>query len=147
MIAVFGGTGVLGRQVVASQRPMRGGDCPESRPRPARQLLDPGTLVVPGDLCDGAVRRPRVDGRPSCRVHCAWWQRSGGDGPRGLEGRAIPRLIEAAAQTRVERFVYVSTASASATTPVSFFGLKHAVEQRPRGAGLSFLDSRARLIS
>ncbi|MFE9324483.1 SDR family oxidoreductase [Nocardia sp. NPDC052278] len=124
MFLVVGGTGVVGRQVV--ERLVAAG-------APVRVLTrnpahaPPGVEVAVGDLHDGSVVSA-LGGvtRVVCTVHGG--EGKGRNGPRGLEGAALPRLIDAATEAGVTNFVYLSATSADVDSPVDLFRGKAQVE-------------------
>ncbi|MFI7665508.1 SDR family oxidoreductase [Nocardia sp. NPDC049526] len=124
MFLVVGGTGVVGRQVVerlvAAGAPVR-----VLTRNPAHAL--PGVEVAVGDLHDGSVVSA-LGGvtRVVCTVHGG--EGKGRNGPRGLEGAALPGLIDAATEAGVTNFVYLSATSADADSPVDLFRGKAQVE-------------------
>ncbi|MEV2224391.1 NAD(P)H-binding protein [Nocardia vinacea] len=124
MFLVVGGTGVVGRQVV--ERLVTAG-------APVRVLTrnpahaPPGVEAVVGDLHDGSVVSA-LGGvtRVVCTAHGG--EGKGRNGPRGLEGAALPGLIDAATAAGVTNFVYLSATSADADSPVDLFRGKAQVE-------------------
>lgn len=137
MIVIFGGTGGVGRQITDLLA------CNGVRVRvvtrtPDRATVPAGVDVHKGDLHDhdAVVRALHGAEAVVCTAHGG--NGKGRNGPTGIEGAAIPRLIDTAVDRALRQFVYVSTASARADSPVGFFRHKFAVEERLRSSGLPF---------
>jgi len=134
MIVVFGGTGRVGRQIVEQLR---------SQNRPVRVATRaPGHISPPPrgaieiarcDLLDRGALARALSGAEVvvCTAHGG--EGKGANGPRG-----IPQLIEAATDLPLKHFVYISTASSRADSPVEFFRLKAQVEGRLRDSGIRY---------
>jgi uncharacterized protein YbjT (DUF2867 family) len=137
VILVIGGTGRLGTKIIK----LLGRDVDlrvmTRDRRPDRQRW-PGVDLVHGDLRDAesTVRALRGVDTVVCTAHGG--ESAGDNGPRHLEGRAIPRLIDVAANVSLRQFIYVSSASARADSPAEFFRLKAAVEHRLRVSGIPY---------
>jgi uncharacterized protein YbjT (DUF2867 family) len=137
MILVIGGTGRLGSQVVnllQGRQPVR---VMTRNPRPARNPAD-GVEIVHGDLHDPPSLDRALHGVTAvvCTAH-------GGDtarpnGPKQIEGAALPRLIDAAAHRRLRQFIYISSASARPDSPADLFRRKAAVEALLAASGLPY---------
>ena len=137
MIVVFGGTGRVGRQIV-DQLSKVGNAVRVVTRDPASAQAAQGVEVVAGDLLD---RHSLVRAVTGARAIVCTVQGGGGkgkNGPTGIEGTGIPSLIEVAQDTAIEHFVYFSTASARADSPVGFFRLKFEAERALRTSGLPF---------
>ena len=137
MIVVFGGTGTVGRQIV-DQLSSDGQAVRVVTRDPAKAGFGRDVEVVAGDLHD---RRSLVRAVTGARAIVCTAQGGGGkgaNGPRGIEGAGIPSLIAVAKDTPIEHFVYFSTASARADSPVEFFRLKFEAERTLRTSGLPF---------
>jgi uncharacterized protein YbjT (DUF2867 family) len=139
MIVVFGGTGQVGRQIVdllrAQGRPVRIATRAPDRISPELR----GTVeAAQCDLLDGSSLTAALAGAEVvvCTAHGGEGRR--GNGPRGVEGRGIPQLIQAARRLPLRQFIYVSTASASPDSPAEFFRLKAQAEAQLRDSGISF---------
>ncbi|GAA3219315.1 SDR family oxidoreductase [Nonomuraea helvata] len=137
MIVVFGGTGRVGRQIVEALR-QEGKAVRVVTRDPTSAHTVQGVEVVEGDVHD---RRTLVRAAVGARAIVCTVQ--GGDGkgkngPKGIEGAGIPSLIGVARDTGIENFVYVSSASARADSPVEFFRLKFEVERALRTSGLPY---------
>ncbi|WP_165823137.1 SDR family oxidoreductase [Micromonospora globispora] len=137
MIVVFGGTGKVGRQIVHQLRndghPVR---VVTRDPSSARVAGD--VEVVAGDLHDRPTLVRAVTGARAIVCTAQGGGGKGANGPQGIEGAGIPNLIRVAQDTAIEHFVYFSTASARADSPVEFFRLKFEVERTLRTSGLPF---------
>jgi len=137
VIVVFGGTGKVGRQIVDQLRSDRHAVRVVTRdPSSARFARD--VEVVAGDLHD---RHSLVRALAGARAIVCTAQGGGGkgtSGPRGIEGSGIPSLIGVARDAAIEHFVYFSTASARADSPVEFFRLKYEAERTLRTSGVPF---------
>ena len=138
MILVIGGTGLLGGKIVELLRrqvPVR-----VLTRRPGDRHRE-GVEYVPGDLRDADSVRKAVRGVDAvvCTAHGGGG--SGADGPRHLEGTALPRLVEAAGGVR--QFVYVSAVSARPDSPAELFRLKAGVERALRDTRSTYAVVRA----
>ncbi|MGW4769642.1 SDR family oxidoreductase [Nocardia sp. NPDC004278] len=127
MFLVVGGTGVVGRQVV--ERAVESGARVRVLTREAGHA-PPGAEVAVGDLHDADSVATALAGvtRVVCTVHGG--EGKGRNGPRGMEGSALPGLIDAAETAGVTNFVYVSATSAEVDSPVDLFRGKARVEAR-----------------
>lgn len=138
MIVIFGGTGRVGRQV--TDLLVRGGVQVRVVTRDPRRATVPRCAdVVKGDLhdSDSVVRALQGAQALVCSAHGG--EGKGQNGPKGIEGAVIPRLIDAAKSNGgLRQFVYFSSGSARPDSPVEFFRLKFAVEERLRSSGLPF---------
>lgn len=137
MILVIGGTGRLGAKIIK----LLGRDVEVrvmTRDRQPDRERWPGVDLVHGDLRDteSTVRALRGVDTVVCTAHGG--DSAGDNGPRHLEGNAIPRLIDVAANASLRQFIYVSSASARADSPAEFFRLKAAVEHRLRTSGIPY---------
>ncbi|HET7026725.1 MAG TPA: SDR family oxidoreductase [Candidatus Limnocylindrales bacterium] len=140
MIAIFGGTGNLGRELVpllaAQGSPIRvisrHGRAPDARSWPAN------VQDVAGDLRDRAVLDAALDG-----VDTVVSAISGFGGRDPLGSRAVDRdgniaLIEAAQRRGVTTFVMLSIHDAGPRHPIALFRDKWAAEEALRSSGLSW---------
>ncbi|WP_433680499.1 SDR family oxidoreductase [Nocardia sp. CA-119907] len=127
MFLVVGGTGVVGRQVV--ERAVESGARVRVLTR-AEGHAPPGAEVAVGDLHDSDSVATALTGVTCvvCTVHGG--EGKGRNGPRGMEGSALPGLIDAAETAGVANFVYVSATSAEVDNPVDLFRGKAQVEAR-----------------
>ena len=137
MILVVGGTGQVGRQIVELLR--RQGSRTRVLTRdPAGASLSrvDGVEIVVGDLLQRDSLVAALDGVEVviCTAHGGHGSRA--DGPRGIEGRGLPQLVEVARDYALKQFVYLSTASARADSPSDFFRRKAHVEAALRSSGV-----------
>lgn len=137
MIVVFGGTGRVGRQIVERLR-QEGKAVRVVTRDPASANADQGVEVVAGDMHDQRTLVRAVTGAEAIVCTVQGGNGKGNNGPRGIEGAGIPSLIGVARDIAVENFVYISSASARADSPVEFFRLKFEVERLLRTSGLPY---------
>ncbi|MFF4617471.1 SDR family oxidoreductase [Nonomuraea jabiensis] len=137
MIVVFGGTGRVGRQIV-EQLHQEGKVVRVVTRDPASAPAIQGVEVVAGDVHDRRTLVRAATGAEAivCTVQGGDGRQS--NGPKGVEGAGIPSLIGVARDTAVKNFVYISSASARADSPVEFFRLKFEVERILRTSGLPY---------
>ncbi|MEV4017197.1 NAD(P)H-binding protein [Nonomuraea angiospora] len=137
MIVVFGGTGRVGRQIV-EQLHQEGKVVRVVTRDPASARAVQGVEVVAGDVHD---RRTLVRAATGAEAIVCTVQGGNGklsNGPKGIEGAGIPSLIGVARDSAVKNFVYISSASARADSPVEFFRLKFEAERMLRTSGLPY---------
>jgi uncharacterized protein YbjT (DUF2867 family) len=140
MILVVGGTGELGRRVVAY---LRGRDeRVRCLVRPATDdgaMVALGAEVVRGDLTDAATLPPACSGVDTVVSGAtAIARRLAGSGPslRDVDEVGTVALVDAAAAAGVQRFVYVSYAGVDAGLGSPLERAKKAVEQRLRASSM-----------
>ncbi|MCH6468483.1 SDR family oxidoreductase [Sinomonas terrae] len=138
-VLVTGGTGTLGRQVVARLREVG---------QPVRVLsrraggADDGDEHVSGDLATGVGIEAAVDGVHAV-VHCAGTQKGDGDKAR--------RLVRAASAAGVAHLVFISVVGADAIPVVSridraafaYFASKRDAERVVENSGIPWTTLRA----
>jgi uncharacterized protein YbjT (DUF2867 family) len=138
-ILVTGGTGTLGRHVVAR---LRGADCDvRVLSRHSHESAD-GIEYVTGDLLKDEGIQPAVDGAGTI-VHCAG--RNKGD------DEATRNLVRAASRAGTQHLVYISVIGADRIPVVSavdramfgYFGFKLAAERVVADSGLPWTTLRA----
>ncbi|MBT2235644.1 SDR family oxidoreductase [Nonomuraea sp. NEAU-A123] len=137
MIVVFGGTGRVGRQIVEQLR-HEGKAVRVVTRDPASANAVQGVEVVAGDIHDRRTLVRAASGAEAIVCTIQGGDGKGNNGPKGIEGSGIPSLIGIACDTAVENFVYISSASARADSPVGFFRLKFEVERLLRTSGLPY---------
>jgi uncharacterized protein YbjT (DUF2867 family) len=137
MIVVFGGTGRVGRQIVELLR-QEGKAVRVVTRDPTRAHAVHGVEVVAGNVHDERTLVRAVTGAQAIVCTVQGGNGKGDNGPKGIEGAGIPSLIGAARDSAVENFVYISSASARADSPVEFFRLKFEVEGLLRTSGLPY---------
>src|SRR5262245_11837951 len=122
MILVIGGTGRLGRQVVqrlvAASEPVRVLTRSAERGRAAhgsgaggsedqRGNQTTGVEYLRGDLLDRESVVAALKGVDSVVVTAHGGEGTGRTGPRGVEGRGLPQLIQIASGSSLRQFVYL----------------------------------------
>ncbi|MEV4111008.1 NAD(P)H-binding protein [Nonomuraea sp. NPDC049695] len=137
MIVVFGGTGRVGRQIVEQLR-QEGKAVRVVTRDPTSARMVQGVEVVAGDVHDRRTLIRAAVGAQAIVCTVQGGDGKGKNGPKGIEGAGIPSLIGVARDTGIENFVYVSSASARADSPVEFFRLKFEVERALRTSGLPY---------
>jgi uncharacterized protein YbjT (DUF2867 family) len=126
-VLVTGGTGTLGRPLVAELR---------SAGQDVRVLSrKPGEGHVVGNLADGTGVRAALDGADVV-VHAATSPRM-----RAVDVRGSERLIAAARDAGVAHVVYVSIVGVD-RNPMPYYTVKRAVEQAVVASGLPFTLAR-----
>lgn len=136
---VTGGTGTLGRQVVA--RLMDAGQPVRVLSRRAT-VIDRGVELAVGDLATGEGIDQALEG-VEVVIHCA--------GSAKGDDEKARSLIEAAKRADVRHIVYISVVGADATpmggpidrTMFGYFGAKHAAERRIANSGIPWTTLRA----
>lgn len=133
MILVAGGTGMLGRRVVAGLRA-------EGRPvrvltRDAADATDIDAEVAVGDVRDEASLRGAVVGCTTVVSAFHGFLGGRGAGPLQIDFVGNRALARAATQAGVQHLVLVSVYDARADHPLELHRAKHAAEQAVRGAG------------
>jgi uncharacterized protein YbjT (DUF2867 family) len=138
-LLVTGGTGTLGRLVVAR---LREAGCPVRVLSRSSHGSADGVDFVTGDLDTGAGLDGAVDGVGTI-VHCA-------GGPKG-DGEKARNLVRAAAPAGARHLVYISVVGAERIPVVSgvdrtmfgYFASKRAAEKVVAGSGLPWTTLRA----
>ncbi|MGH2585576.1 MAG: SDR family oxidoreductase [Dehalococcoidia bacterium] len=138
-ILVTGGTGTLGRLVVAR---LRDAGCDVRVLSRRHHEAADGIEFITGDLATGEGIEPAVDGAETI-VHCA-------GSPKGDEDKAR-NLVGAASRAGASHVVYISVVGADRIPLVSridramfgYFGSKLAAERIVAGSGLPFTTLRA----
>ena len=137
MVVLVGGTGRLGsrvgRRLLAEDRRVR---VLTRSPAKAAHLERLGAEVVAGDLRDRASLERAVHGVARVVV-TAHDERTLGHAGWARQAAGHHHLIEAACAERVEHLVFVSCRGVGPAHPLPAFRLKHAVELRLLGSGLS----------
>jgi NADH dehydrogenase len=142
VILVVGGTGTLGRRVVA--RLVADGHRVRvlTRTEGRARHLPRGVEVVVGDLRHEPDVALAVAG--SSTVISAVHGFDGADtSPEAIDRDANRRLMERARAAGANRFILMSVVGAHADHPMSLFRAKHAAEETLRGSGLRFTIVRA----
>jgi uncharacterized protein YbjT (DUF2867 family) len=138
MIVVFGGTGMLGRQIVDRLQSKGNSVRVVTRDRALVQPVGSVELVA-ADLHDRDSLVVALTGATAVVCTVQGGQGKGKkNGPRGIEGSGIPALIQEARDAPIEHFIYLSSASAHADNPVDFFRLKFQAERALSESGLPY---------
>jgi uncharacterized protein YbjT (DUF2867 family) len=134
MIAIAGGTGTLGRELVgrlrAVERPVRvlaRGDTPKE------WHGDQGIDCVSGDVRDRDVVEEFVSGADVVVSAVHGFLGGRRSGPQAIDRDANGMLIDAAQRAGCERFVLVSVHDARADHPMELHRMKYAAEQHLQG--------------
>lgn len=142
MIAVAGGTGRLGQELVAAlgQRaePLR---VLTRHPEAVPARLPGGTEVVSADVRDPAGLRAALRGSEVV-VSAITGFGVGGLGTRAVDEEGNANLIQAAEAEGVRRLVLVSMHGAASDHPMELLRRKHAAEQRLRSSRLEWVIVR-----
>jgi NADH dehydrogenase len=137
VILVAGGTGTLGTQLIRRLRAH--GDHVRVISRnaaAAKRLEDPQVEIVEGDVRDPASLERAAAG--AATVVSAIHGFLAKEGPPAIDRDGNRNLIAAALAARVEHFVLVSIAGASAESPMELFRMKYAAEQELKASGLAW---------
>jgi uncharacterized protein YbjT (DUF2867 family) len=137
MILVVGGTGRLGGKIVELLRHTAPVRVMTRDPKRTRGDRD-GVEVVHGDLHDHGSLDRALRGATALVCTANGGEGSGATGPGQIDGAGVARLIDAASHRSLRQFVYVSSASARPDSPVEFFRLKAAAEQRLGASGIPY---------
>jgi len=142
MILVTGGTGKLGRRLVADL--VARGERVRVLTRDARRAEGlSGAEIVVGDLRDAAAIESAVRGVDAIVSAAHGFQGPGGVTPEAIDRDANRTLVRAARDAGVKRFVLVSMHGASADHPMSLARAKFAAEEDLAKSGLPHAILRA----
>jgi uncharacterized protein YbjT (DUF2867 family) len=143
MILVTGGTGTLGRELV--RRLLESGESVRvmTRERERARGLPTAAEVVVGDLADSASITAAMRGCQHVVSAAHGFVGPGKPTPEAVDHEGNQRLVRAAVEAKVERFVLVSVVGASANHPMSLARAKFAAERDLRESGLHFSIVRA----
>ncbi len=143
MILVSGGTGTLGRELV--RRFVEAGERVRVMTRdPGRARgLGPGVEFVGGDLADDASVAAALRGCRAVVAAAHGFVGPGRTSPEAVDRDGNRRLIRAAREAGIERFVLVSVVGAGPKHPMSLMRAKFAAELALRESGLAFTIVRA----
>lgn len=144
MILVVGGTGLLGRSVVAKL--LERGETVRVMTRDpqqqvAEQLRQAGAEVVHGDLRDAESVRAALAGveKVVASAHAFAGPGSTGDNnPTTVDDAGHRGLIDASKAAQVKHFVYVSIFGASPNGPGVLWVVKHRIEEYLKASGLRY---------
>jgi NADH dehydrogenase len=136
VILVAGGTGTLGREVVARLR--SSGQQVRVLTRTAARAagLDAGIAV--GDVRDAATLPGAVNGCSAVVSAVHGFLGGRGAGPAAIDAQGNANLMRAACEAGVGQFVLVSVLDARADHPMSLHRAKYAAEQHLHASGLSW---------
>lgn len=101
-------------------------------------LVDAGAQSVAGDLKDPSSLRAACDGVDGVVTTANAAQRGGDDTFDSVDRHGNAALIDAAAETGVERFVFVSVLAVTAGSDVPFLAAKLATEQKLQASGMTW---------
>ena len=139
MILVVGGTGQLGgliaRRLLAEGRPVR----ILARAGSAWQPLEAaGAQVAIGDLKARATLDEACKGTDVVITTANSARRGGADNIETVDTDGNRHLVDAARQSGVKQFIFVSAAGVTVDSPVPFLKAKAQTEAYLRGSGLSY---------
>jgi uncharacterized protein YbjT (DUF2867 family) len=139
MILIVGGTGVLGREVVAqlleAGEPVR---LLARTPAKVDDLNQAGAEVVEGDLLDPLSLARACDGADRVLAAAHSLLGKGRYVSEAVDGAGNRALIDAAKAAGVAQFVFISILGAAPHHPVDFWRTKYGVEQYLEASGLSY---------
>jgi uncharacterized protein YbjT (DUF2867 family) len=143
VILVTGGTGTLGRELV--RRLVDAGDHVRvvTRDRARASALPAAVDVVVGELGDDASVTAAMRGCSAVISAAHGFVGPGKPTPETVDRDGNRRLIRAAVEARVDRFVLISVVGAAPEHPMSLARAKFAAEQELRESGLAFTIVRA----
>jgi uncharacterized protein YbjT (DUF2867 family) len=133
---VVGGTGLLGRRVVAGI--VAGEQKVRVLTRDANRPADPGVELAQGDLRDAASLAEAVAGCTTVIAAAHGFLGGRGAGPEAIDRDGNRALIRTAAAAGVRHVVLLSVHRAAPDHPMSLHRMKYAAEQTLRGSGLGF---------
>lgn len=151
MILIVGATGIVGG-MVARQLLEQGKEvrilvrenspseqmAPQGRATAAHSLIEAGAEPVYGDLKDEDSIRRAVQGVQTVISSANSALRGGEDNVQNVDREGNRRLIEAAAASGVEHFIFISALGASADSPNDFMRAKAETERRLRESGMDY---------
>jgi uncharacterized protein YbjT (DUF2867 family) len=142
MILVAGGSGLLGRRIVA--RLVEHGEQVRVLTRDPQRAthLPNGVQVVAGDLRDDSLDQV-VEGCGTVVSAVHGFAGPTRTSPEAVDRDANARLVEAATRAGVDHFVLVSGVGAAPDHPMSLHRMKYAAEQNLQASGLSSSTVRA----
>jgi NADH dehydrogenase len=144
VILVTGGTGTLGRELV--RRLVEAGESVRvmTRDRERAKGLPPSNVeIVVGDLGDDASVTAAMRGCDRVVSAAHGFVGPGNPTPEAVDREGNQRLVRAAIEAKVVRFVLVSVVGASVDHPMSLARAKFAAERDLRESGLRFSIVRA----
>jgi uncharacterized protein YbjT (DUF2867 family) len=151
MILVVGATGVVGgmitRRLLEQGREARvvvRRDSPSSQlvqqglATSAEELIESGAQPVHGDLRDRASLEAAVEGVETVITTANSAMRGGADNPQSVDLGGNRNLIEAARESGVEHFVFVSALGAEPDHPSPYMQAKAKTEATLRASGMGY---------
>jgi uncharacterized protein YbjT (DUF2867 family) len=151
MILVVGATGVVGgmitRRLLEQGRQARvvvRRDSPSSQlvqqglATSAEELIESGAQPVHGDLRDRASLEAAVEGVETVITTANSAMRGGADNPQSVDLGGNRNLIEAARESGVEHFVFVSVLGAEPDHPSPYMQAKAKTEATLRASGMGY---------
>ena len=139
MIALAGGTGLLGTQVTrlltARGLQLRVLTRDPSR---AQHLAGAPVEIIAGDVRDGDAVERAVAGSRIVISAIQGFSGTGDANPQTVDLQGNGTLIQAAQKAGVEHFVLVSVHGAAPTHPMELFRMKYLAEQELKASGLSW---------
>jgi uncharacterized protein YbjT (DUF2867 family) len=142
-VVVIGGTGMLGRQVVASLlsrgKPVRALVRPSSDPAP---LIQAGVEIAQGDMMDPASLLRAMDSADAVVSTAAGYTRHSKGDTAEIDKTGNRNLADAASHAGVRRFVLTSIVTCDQTPQVPHFWHKKLAEDRLEQLGVPFVSLR-----
>jgi uncharacterized protein YbjT (DUF2867 family) len=136
VILVAGGTGTLGREIVA--RLTAAGQKVRVLTRDATHAAGPGVEIVIGDVRDASTLASATRGASVVVSAVHGFVGGRGAGPEEVDNLGNGHLVRAALAAGVERFVLLSVLDARPDHPMSLHRAKYAAEQQLITSGLSW---------
>jgi uncharacterized protein YbjT (DUF2867 family) len=136
VILVAGGTGTLGRELIA--RLTTSGERVRVLTRDAAQARGLGAEVSIGDVCDPPTLPSAVAGCATVVSAVHGFLGGRGRGPEAVDGGGNANLLRAAAHAGVGHFVLLSVLDAGPDQPMSLHRAKYAAEQNLHASGLPY---------
>lgn len=151
MILIVGATGVVGgmvaRRLLEQEKEVRilvrenspsEQMAPQGMATSAQSLIEAGAESVYGDLKDENSIRRAVEGVQTIVSSANSALRSGEDNVQNVDREGNRRLIETAATSGVEHFIFISALGATLDSPNDFMRAKAETEQRLRDSGMDY---------
>ncbi|HZC69585.1 MAG TPA: SDR family oxidoreductase [Jatrophihabitans sp.] len=136
MILVAGGTGTLGRELLA--RLAATGEQVRVLTRDAAHAQGLGAQVSIGDVCEPRTLAAAVDGCAIVVSAVHGFLGGRGRGPEAVDNRGVANLVRAATDAGVGHFILLSVLDARPDHPMSLHRAKHAGEQHLYAGGLAY---------
>ena len=139
MILVVGSTGQLGGRI--TRKLLEQGRDVRILIRPASDhaaLVQAGAEPVVGDLKDAASVKRAVEGVDTVITTANSARRTGEDNVKNVDLDGNARLIDAARDAGVKRFIFTSALGSPPDSPIPFIAAKGLSEQRLRESGMEY---------